>query len=541
MNEEKKVDGAQAPQQEIQKHEDPAAQIEAEKQELYEQQNDVFKRMSAYDGQLREEKKLRQFSGKNAILTALLVLVVALALVFIVPMLLPEETVEEPVATSTARPYTFSERVKADVSSVTLYQDGEVLRLAKNVAGEYVATDYPDAQLNQTSAGSVFFAFASLNAVDTVADDSSRKADFGLEDPAYYAQVSYSDGTQATYYLGDRAPTGSYYYFMAEGNDAIYMVATSVNTYMRRTLLELQEVSDLPEIDYTALDHVLIRNAGGTIELKAYPDDYINHGVNNWGMYQPYRCDMDNEGYSAFTESISALSVKSYVGKVADLAEYGLDEAQASYLYLHDVNGVELEITIGGKRNSSEYYALIGDASQDVCTIGYAAAEAVLNAQPLTFVESFAGIVTLSLVDAFEVYLPDGTVAEVTIEREKQYDENNQLKTLANGQPDYLETYRINGKEYDNDTFKELYQAIIGVTIDGIVETDESGAPKGVDDQTYAKIVYHFNVALDDLTVEYRPYKSLYYAVNKGDGFNFYVAGSKLDRALDGLTQLLAQ
>lgn len=545
MSEEKKVtavsDEAQDVQQE-KKYVDPTAAFEAEKQELYEKQDDVFARMRAYDGQLREEKKVRNVSKKNAILAALLVLIIGIALVIVIPMLIPQQDdVSTPVATSTARTYTFSSRNKDEVSEVVLYQDGEKLRLTKNLAGEYVANDYPDADLNQTSAGSVFFNFANLSALDTVADDSSRKAEFGLENPTHYAQVKYSDGTSATYYLGDRSPTGSNYYFMAEGDDKIYLVATSVNTYMRRTLAELQKVSELPEVDFSNLKQVLIKNAGGTIDLRAYPADHIGPGVNNWGMYEPYAVDMDSEKYTEFMQVASAISVKNYVGKVENLEEYGLDEAHASSFYVEDANGVSLLVTIGSERNSTEYYALIGEDADQICTIAADAARAIVQAEPLPFVESFAGIVTLSIVDAFEVYMPDGEVIEVTIERQEQYDENNQLKVLANGKPDYIETYRINGKEYDNDTFKSVYQSLIGVTIDGIVATDDTGKPVDVSKDTYAKIVYHFNVELDDLTVEYRNYKSLYYAVNKGGDYYFYAAKSKLDNALNALTDLIAQ
>ena len=82
---------------------------------------------------------------------------------------------------------------------------------------------------------------------------------------------------------------------------------------------------------------------------------------------------------------------------------------------------------------------------------------------------------------------------------------------LANGQPNYAETFFLNGKECQESAFKTAYQAIIGVTISNLAD------PSLVDEtqQPVLTLTYTFNNGEAPQTVEYLPYDINNYCVRR--------------------------
>lgn len=79
------------------------------------------------------------------------------------------------------------------------------------------------------------------------------EADSGLTDPAYTIKVSYSDGTEKSYQIGNYNSFNSNYYFSVEGDDKIYMIASGLTGYFDYSLLELAAFDELPKLTVDAI------------------------------------------------------------------------------------------------------------------------------------------------------------------------------------------------------------------------------------------------------------------------------------------------
>ena len=151
------------------------------------------------------------------------------------------------------------------------------------------------------------------------------------------------------------------------------------------------------------------------------------------------------------------------------------------------------------------------------------------------YLDMFTNIISITEVDRVDV--TDGATAyTMTIERQEQYDEDGVLKTLANGSPDYLETFFLDGAEVQEDAFKTAYQTIIGVTISGLVDeelVDESQTP-------VLTVTYTFNNGTEPITVEYLPYDINNYCVRREGSVDLICKKDQVDSILPTMADLAA-
>ena len=513
-------------------------------EELTPAQADAVSRLAA-SGDLRRDKTIKKMGMGKILLIALIVCALGVGIFFLAQALTPEpEAPQEYI--STARPVTLSARTKQDVSRVEIEHNGSTTVYIMGADGQaYVESD-PDFPLNQVSVGSVFFAFASLTTEDTVADDSANKADFGFNPYLAKATATYTDGEVREYYLGNKSPAGNTWYFMAEGSDEIYLVWVNVGNYMTADYKTLRKNSALtiPNIESTV--HLIVENSHGITELKPYLEGAKTSGFATWHLLQPYTVDADNETTSEFIVAVEGLAVKTYIGTADDLHKYGLaPEDKPARIYLEDFDGLTIDVLIGAKYSSTEYFAWSPEFPDDVFTISSTQAEAVLNAKPFSFTSIFAALVNIVEIEGLDLEI-DGKQYKMTIERAIQKDENGNDKMLTETTYDYLYTYFINGKEIAEDAFRTMYQSIIGITVEGGLPMVENGVidRDGLSDKNIIasiKYYYHDETGYDDLDVTYVPYKSLYYAVKTtetGD-FYFFLTKEKLSKIVTAVELVL--
>ncbi|MGN1346913.1 MAG: DUF4340 domain-containing protein [Eubacteriales bacterium] len=104
--------------------------------------------------------------------------------------------------------------------------------------------------VNQSLVSSMAGAIASIGVKDHVTEGSA--ADYGLEEPEYQINVSYSDGTSHEYRIGDyNSFGGGAYYFMADGE--MYTISGGLNSYFAYDLDDLLQQDSMPtdiEQDY---------------------------------------------------------------------------------------------------------------------------------------------------------------------------------------------------------------------------------------------------------------------------------------------------
>ncbi|MGI5898662.1 MAG: DUF4340 domain-containing protein [Christensenellales bacterium] len=502
----------------------------------------VYRLASSKD--LRGDKEIKKTNRGKVLLIALIICALGVGIFFLAQALMPGP--EEPTEiVDNKRPVTLSQRVKDDVSRVELSHDGKTTVYIMDAEGQIYVESDPDFPLNQTSAGSILYVFAALTTEDTVEDNSSRKAEFGFEPPLATAKVSYTDGEEGTYYLGSKSPTANTWYFMAEGRDEIFLVWANVGNYMTSDYTTMRKSSSLtmPDVESPAL--LVVENSSGVIEIKPYEEGARSPGLANWHLSKPYTVDADTEYLSTFISSMGSIAIKSYIGPADDLSQYGLSpEDKPARLYLEDTDGAALELLIGSKYSSSDYFAWSPQIPGDVFTIAASYAQQVLDAKAFTFSSIFASLVNIVDLKGLDVEINGKTFNMVT-DRELQYDEEGKVKLLSNGETDYLYSYYINGVAQDEKAFRTMYQAIIGVTVEGALPLDQDGKlnREGLSEGAeYCKITFRYldEQNWEDFVVSYVPYKSLYYAVKTtiSEDYYFFMSKEKVANiltAIDGM------
>ena len=513
-----------------------APDLEAEKAEIYARQEKTLSSFNDAES-LREDKPIHQQSRVKIILSILIMCVVGVAVFFIAQLLAPSpEDEDQNIVQVEDTSKIFSNRLKTAVSKVEVTFNGTTLAFSMD-ENDYITYDAdPEYPLDQTNIGSLFYQMGTMRADSTVAYDHSNLAAYGLDNPQAVANVVYDDGETATYYLGSRTPVGTSYYFMVEGDEGVYTCFTSVYTYLSKTLADYREGALLDTIEIENMRSVIINNGKEEINMRPYNDDDVYLSVIGWKMLSPYDVDVDTEELDQFLETISGITLGSYVDTTEELSKYGLENPKGR-LYLLDGSGNEIEIFIGDAANSSNYYVINAQMPNDVYLMSSTYVDAVLNSEAILYANTFASLINISYVDTIEIESESGTDV-ITIERAEQFDENGELKTLSNGQPDYAETFYLNGQLIEEDAFREVYKLIIGITMSGEVERDEAGEPIGIGDKIYTT-TFTLNNGVGNYTVEYYQYKSLYatYSVNGGDCI-FYVTKEQVQKVFDGIENL---
>ncbi len=202
---------------------------------------------------------------------------------------------------------------------------------------------------------------------------------------------------------------------------------------------------------------------------------------------------------------------------------------------MSDVNGVRRTLSLGNALEGEGRYYCTVDDSGEVFTISDSYLSFAEDFKISYYWDAFTNIVSIALVDKVEIS-NGNTRYEMTIERQEQYDEEGNLKVLANGNPDYLETFRLNGKECQESAFKAAYQAVIGVTISNMAQEDlVDGTQSPV-----LTVTYTFNNDHEPMVIEYLPYDINNYCVRRDGSIELICKKELVDVILPTLSDLEA-
>lgn len=465
---------------------------------------------------LRKEHKDKKPVNRIAVLIGLAaVLVVAACLAIFLPQVLSsgEEAVEEDTAVQ------LSQHETGDVVSITV--DGEntfTITKEEQTTGEgedavtkdvYFIEGMADDWVNQSTCSSAFVNAATMEADQLVEENAQDMAKYGLDTPSCVLTVQYDDGS-LTLELGDLQTLTGQIYCRVQGEDDVYILRPYFANIFGGSLLRYRSLT-LPEIssDVTNCTSIVINQRGQETVTFVPMEDPTSFATGTWKMTEPRELWLDSGAISELVESMSSYSLYDYVGQVDDLSPYGLDDPWFS-ITITDNTGATRTLMLGDQmEDETRYYCAIDD-SGEVFTISTSYTSFAEDFKVSYYLDAFTNIVSITAVDKLTV--TDGTKTyEMTIERQEQYEEDGSLKTLANGSPDYLETFRLNGVEQQEDAFKEAYQTIIGVTISNIAEeslVDESQKP-------VLTLTYTLNNTEEQLVIEYLPYDINNYCVRR--------------------------
>lgn len=106
--------------------------------------------------------------------------------------------------------------------------------------------------LNQAAVASMASAVASIEAVCEL--DGEDTGEYGFDVPAFEIKVTYSDGTQNSYEIGNYNSFNSSYYFKADGD--LYMISSSLISAFNYDEEDLLLLDTIPSSEWSDVDYI---------------------------------------------------------------------------------------------------------------------------------------------------------------------------------------------------------------------------------------------------------------------------------------------
>ncbi len=161
-----------------------------------------------------------------------------------------------------------------------------------------------------------------------ILDDLSA---YGLDPAQCSATIVNDEGESMTFLVGNS--TGSYYYAMIEGEDTIYLISSSMNSYLHYGLYDMASITTFPATSSDTLVSILVGDVLLTQEITettTVDDDgeESTESVSTW--YLEDGTDISDGDYlSELTSEVIGLGFDALVNYAAsedDLAACGLDD-----------------------------------------------------------------------------------------------------------------------------------------------------------------------------------------------------------------------
>ena len=205
-------------------------------------------------------------------------------------------------------------------------------------------------------------------AVQRVSENESDLAKFGLDKENTYYEISNKTGDKYKVYIGDKIVTGGGFYCRAEGRNAVYIMDTGYEAFIKdeRDILSPLLSLQMSENDYYTCQSCCIWRNGEKfidVDFQTADDRALNGTSSQYFMNYP-------EGYAPSTTKYQEIlqSLSNFEGKkvlefgnadeilpAETLEKYGLTNPY--YLVSYVYNGVENLVMLSEKNEDGDYYA----------------------------------------------------------------------------------------------------------------------------------------------------------------------------------------
>lgn len=400
-----------------------------------------------------------------------------------------------------------------------------------------------------------------INLVDEIKADRivSEKPDdldqYGLANPYAYIEATQSDGKTVALSIGDKVTGGDGYYAKIDGKDAVFIVPALYGTNLSYSDVSMTQIEHGPTITSNDIFHVeVLKKDGDDFELIYDPDSKYHTASTpllSWAILKPYEepYAADSSSVSEFLSNFSDFYFLSCIEyKTDDFAKYGLDDPAASiFLEYYEEHEEEIsepetdpntgeEITtktvkeeknfklyVGGKDEKGNYYVR-KDGDNAVYTMSTGDVDGMLDIDVFSLMSKFVSIISIDTVDRIDIDI-SGRPYAMEIKREVTTDDNGNEETL--------ETYYYNGKQVEEDVFKDVYQVMIGAKFD--TQLKEEASVEGL--TPVFTITYHIKDSDTSYTSKYYPYDESFYLVDTGYPVRFTADKRKIDAIIKAIRE----
>jgi len=444
--------------------------------------------MTKLSAEERRKRKKRKQILRIAIPVAMLVLLTVLVFgIKLVNRYNEKKRLEKIASQTTAAP------TSAELLALTADDISEISILsAENLSGEeksflrsgedraWVWKTDPKLTINKSMLKGLVDNASKITSIRTISDDFAKDAEsYGVKDPAHTVKLTTTEGQEIEMYLGYKSPSGDYYFFAMKGDDHIYMIESTLYTYLKRELAEYIAIDKFPELTAQQLDTLKVSRPGE--EEPTYgvfsPEDLLNvdrMALSLWyfpsavsGRYD----SMDYEKGNSLNEVLTSLTYSGCVRALptdAELEEFGLKTPAAKITLTYKKYKIEanedgtmpfdrmkIELWIGNemKYNDMTYYyaqsqgqgpvfRILKKGGMDFLMESYTK-ENMMNLLPCQIV--------IDNVDRIEVSLGD-----------KKHEFEIRRETAEDGKT--VETFYGDGKAFEESTFRTFYTVLASLS-----------------------------------------------------------------------------
>lgn len=446
---------------------------------------------------------------RNLIIGVLVIVLLAGLLVWVYKM--PSKTETTDTANSNYNDVTETisvlELKKEDVKSVTV----------ENEYGKYTILNKGDDKYELQNSNGLPYSSALMSAnflsfINISAQKDVTGEDVGFSQSAK-AIVTMNDGSEKTIILGNEV-IGQNQYFLQYDNKQ-YAVLSYISTAFLSTPDDFRETSLVTltpklktlEIKKNGKDYVTVKTA------TEEESKIIDVGV-NYILTYPQRMAADEDKINVLLQFLGdsgyTVSVESFAdNNIANKQKYNIGKKSVTF------NDGEENITLhfGDKDENGNVYTVLNN-------------------------EKYIFTMKSDLFDIIDDYTPDVLMNKmahlvlITKINQVVFEGNGQKYTLdISGKEDNY-TYKINGKKIEEDVFKKVYQEIIGITVDKMVDKTVTGG------KAEYTVTFRY-LDKSKVTYSYVSYDSRNYVLQKDGTGEKILLKKRLPTAMENIKNLL--
>jgi hypothetical protein len=408
-----------------------------------------------------------------------------------------------------------------------LFPDGKAFAIVKGARG-FAIEGRPGLELSSNRILAALYAVASLEAIDTIDADPQRPADFGLDQPGLVT-ISLENASSQALEIGSRSPGGDYYVRLP-GSTTVYTAPGLAieNFYVRPDNFRERK---LPAVDVQKISLLRILRADLHLEIADLPDRYDPSYQTSMLVLKPYR-----HAYPAGPDSLKAylktlppaFTIQDFVDEPGALASLGL-EPPVLDLELGDGRS-SLKLLIGKEASPTTFYARLS-GKPGVFTLLKTDLAFVFKADAFQLINHLPLLIPIEKVSALEFRYKDLSL-DFKLERRELPPAGDAKPGEAQG---FVTTYRLGNRTIAEATFRNIYQWIVGIAIEG-------PNPKAIDALRLPKeatVVFHLNAGLPPRSFGFVPVSDDFYALAYDGDAEFLVTKSQMERLSRRISEAL--
>lgn len=301
----------------------------------------------------------------------IVVLAVILAVVTAVRRSNEERAAEEEAAQDAASVITETE---ASYSALSYDNGTATLSFQLDESGKWVWADDPEFPLDDSTIQSILTLLTNLKPQQTITDGDTLEA-YGLDQPVATLTATKPDGGTLTIALGNTTTDGNSYYMLMNGQESpVYIISNSLYTEMTKTIYDMCDLPELPDLTEENIQSVTIEGAASTLLRPINKETSTDEETGEETVSVTWAAGGEDVTGNADTASLlaelGALTLTKCVDykptdEAAELCGFDDPLATVTVLYLDETGQEQTLVLTFGSENLDQtgYYVQLGEDS----------------------------------------------------------------------------------------------------------------------------------------------------------------------------------